>query len=465
MPNYDKPVITSLRSRLLLVTALVVLVMGLLVYLPAIASFRQNFLEERIIAAQIAALSTEETFQNRLSPQLEQELLRSAGVISVIVGRADLTLILGADVMPDEANANFDLRDASLGVLMLDALDTLSFEGQRIIRITSDGSTSGSRFVEITMDEEILYDALNNFSNNILIIDVIVSLVTGILVYVALHLMMVRPMYRIKRAIIAFSENPEKVDVRLGKSVRADEIGIVERELARMQTDLRHALRQKTRLAELGEAVSKINHDLRNILATTQLASDSLARSQDPKIRKTASRLISSISRAIALCERTLKHGKAEEPAPQPQEINLGKLMLDVRDTLGISDHTNFSFTLDFDTDMIIYADEGQMHRVFLNICRNAFQAQPANGRITVKAQAGKDDMVHIRLIDAGPGIAATLLPHLFKAFQSAGKGGTGLGLSIARDIILAHGGYIGLEKTGKDGTVFLICLPRKPKE
>ena len=466
MTGQNRPVIASLRAKLLAITALVVMVMGAMVYFPAIASFRLNFLEERAKSSQIAALATEETQDNRLSPQLEQELLRTAGVIGVIVGRSDFTLILGADIMPEEANANFDLRSATLGGLVADALDTLNFEGERIIRVISDGQTTESRFVEITMDEVVLYDALNAYSNNIMIVAVIVSLVTGSLVYLALHLMLVRPMNRVRRAIATFSAKPEQVVPALANSTRRDEIGIVERELARMQEELRQALQQKNRLAELGEAVAKINHDLRNILATAKLASDSLARNEDPRVQKTASRLISAVGRAVALCERTMKHGKAAEPAPEPRAINLKSVARDVGETLGLGDHNTFTFEMDFPDDLTVFADEAQLHRVILNLCRNALQAQGNNGRITIGAEVGADGFVYVRIADAGPGIPSDMLPNLFKAFASSGrKGGTGLGLAIARDIILAHGGHIGLERTGPEGTIFLVCLPKAPDQ
>ena len=466
MGDLYRPVTASLRSRLLAITALVVLLMGGMVYLPAIASFRLNFLEERTTAAQIAALATEETQDNRLSPQLEQELLGTAGVIGVIVGRSDFTLILGADIMPEEANADFDLRNATLGMLVLDALETLQFEGQRIIRVIGDGQSAGSRFVEITMDEVVLYEALNAFSNNIMLVAVLVSLVTGILVYFSLHMLLVRPMNRIRGAIISFSNKPEVVVPGLGTSNRRDEIGIVERELARMQEELRQALQQRNRLAELGEAVAKINHDLRNILATAQLASDSLARNADPKVQKTAGRLIAAVGRAVELCERTMRHGKAAEPAPNLAPVLLRKSLEDVAETLGVDDCPHFTFQMDFAPDLTVMADEGQLHRVLLNICRNAKQAQGPDGRITVGAELEEDGLVHIRIADGGPGIPSNLLPNLFKAFVSGGgKGSTGLGLAIARDIILAHGGQIGLERTGPEGTIFMICLPPGSKE
>ncbi|MGH1482710.1 MAG: histidine kinase dimerization/phospho-acceptor domain-containing protein, partial [Geminicoccales bacterium] len=79
-----------------------------------------------------------------------------------------------------------------------------------------------------------------------------------------------------------------------------------------MQKGLRDALSQKTRLAALGSAVSKINHDLRNLLANAMLLSDSLDISQDPKVKRIAPRLVESMERAAKLCSDTLNFSRAE---------------------------------------------------------------------------------------------------------------------------------------------------------
>ena len=84
-----------------------------------------------------------------------------------------------------------------------------------------------------------------------------------------------------------------------------------------MQTQLTQALRQKERLAQLGRAVAKISHDLRNILTTAQLFADRLEGSADPAVARSAPKLVNSISRAVNLCESTLAFGKAEEAPPR----------------------------------------------------------------------------------------------------------------------------------------------------
>ena len=432
-----------------------------LVYLPLMAQFRQNFLEERITAAQMAALATDEAPDQAISPRLEGELLDTAGVIAVVMRRNDKSFLLGGDVMPHVADASYDLRSPLLGELIMDAIDTLQAEGERVIRVVGNSALPGTRLLEITIDEMSLYDSMQSYSNAVILLASVISVFTGILVYLALHWLMVRPMRRLKDSIVTFRQQPE-VDHNILRGVtrRSDEIGLVERELSRMQDELRQSLNQKSRLAELGEAVAKINHDLRNILATAQLASDSLQRVEDPRVQKVSKRLISAIGKAVKLCERTMRHGRADEPLPEKRWVSLWTLIDDVASSLGYYDRSSFHFGIDFDKDLTILADKDQIHRVFMNLCRNAGEAQGENGSIRINAMKEENGLTHIRITDKGPGVPEKAQENLFKAFTSAKSGGTGLGLAIARDIVIAHGGQIGLESTGPEGSTFMICLP-----
>ena len=452
---------SSLRSRLLFLTILFVMVISMFVYLPLIATFRQIFLEERLADAQVAALAATADPNQAITPELEGALLDTAGVIAVVMRRNEQSVLLGGDVMPHVADVTYDLKNPLLGMLIADALDTLEADGNRVIRVVGNSQLTGTRLLEITIDEADLYEAMTTYSNNVLLLAIIISVVTGILVYVALHWMMVRPMRRIKDSVVGFRRNPEIEDRFLKSNTRrADEIGLVERELSRMQSELRQNLNQKSRLAELGEAVAKINHDLRNILATAQLASDGLKRVEDPRVQKISKRLVSAVGRAVSLCERTMRHGKADEPMPEKKWISLNELVDEVAVSLDIAENVDFAFNKDFDSELTVFADSGQLHRVILNLCRNACEAQGDNGSITIGAEKEEHGLAHITIADKGPGIPEAAQENLFKAFSSAKSGGTGLGLSIAKDVVLAHGGKIGLASTGPEGSRFMICLP-----
>ncbi len=306
------------------------MVVATLVYVPSIASFRQNYLEERLLAAQIAVLALEEAPNGRISMDLEDSLLDASGIMAVIVRRQDKSLMLGFDAMPKAVDASFDLRQPSLKSLIFDAFGVLSAKGDRTIRVIATPQLAGLRYVEISMGETALYQDMLAYSNNILILAVIISILSGIIVYKTLDWMLVKPMRRVKKSIVAFRLHPEDMRHTIKPSRRRDEVGVVERELGRMQEELRHALNQRTHLAQLGEAVSKINHDLRNILSSAQLASEALERVKDPRVETISKRLERAISRAISLCERTLTHGRADEPAPIKGQLPLFTLTEDV---------------------------------------------------------------------------------------------------------------------------------------
>jgi signal transduction histidine kinase len=243
---------------------------------------------------------------------------------------------------------------------------------------------------------------------------------------------------------------------------RIDELGVAQREFAGMQRDLRAALLQKTRLVALGTAVSKINHDLRNILATAQLVSDHLNGSADPNVRRIAPTLLGAIDRAVALCSRTL--GFVQEDTT-PLELSVfplrvlvtevGEAVLPGRGTAVLDNRVADGFT--------VYADRDQLFRVLHNLARNAVEA--GADCVTVRADAGAG-MARIDVEDDGPGLPPRVREHLFRPFTGAGRsGGTGLGLSIARDLMRGHGGDIELVRSAATGTSFRLTLPAERAE
>ena len=92
-------------------------------------------------------------------------------------------------------------------------------------------------------------------------------------------------------------------------------------------------MKQRERLAQLGEAVAKISHDLRNILNVATLVADRLETSEDPGVRRVTPRLVNSLSRAVNLCESALAFGRAEEPPPRLTRVDLSDLLSDVIET------------------------------------------------------------------------------------------------------------------------------------
>ena len=457
------PLTRSLSAQVLMLTVAFVMLAEILIYVPSVARFRLNNLEQRIEEAHLAAMSLLSIPNFVASPEFERELLAAVSAHGVVLKQPQTRILIQADGMPPSVAASYDLRQRNMMMLIADAFDTLFATEDRVIRVIDDATMRADTEVEIIMDEAPLRAAMLTYSWNILTLSFAIALITAGLLFMVLQGRLVRPIRRITESMTAFRQAPEESSSSIQPSAeRSDEIGIAQRELAEMQEQLRQSLQQKTRLAELGAAVSKVNHDLRNILATAQLVSDRLTLSDDPDVRRVTPRLIDSIDRAINLCRRTLRYGSAAEPTPDFAAFPLGDLVDEVGASVGLPSDGQIVWQNRITNGMEITADRDQMFRVLLNLGRNAVQAIAESGEIRVQA-ARTDAGVSIDIRDTGPGLPPAAREHLFEAFTgSARSGGTGLGLVIARDVMRAHGGDIELVQSDASGTVFRLFLPER---
>ncbi|MGH6915329.1 MAG: sensor histidine kinase, partial [Geminicoccales bacterium] len=303
--------------------------------------------------------------------------------------------------------------------------------------------------------------AMVDYSWRILNLSIVISFLTALLVYAALQLMMVRPLRRITESVVAFRDRPEDPGVDLPASRRADEIGLVQNELSRMQKDLRTALAQKTRLAALGAAVGKINHDLRNLLASAMLLSDRLDQSQDPDVRRVTPRLVEAMDRAAKLCSETLTFARTQAGAPKKTRFALSPLVDEVGQAVLGTEPGPVRWRNEISADAAVEADRDQLFRVLLNLAQNASQALVEDGGLISISAWRRGNEMTIEIADTGKGVPTAAQAHLFEAFSGSTRpGGTGLGLPIAREIMRAHGGDITLAHTGDDGTSFRLTLP-----
>jgi signal transduction histidine kinase len=461
----------GLSGKLLLLTILFVMLAEILIFVPSVANFRLNWFNDRLTAAQLASLAAEASPNGDVPQALRQELLRTAQVKAVALKRDDQRqLILNSD-MPVAVDASYDLSPtavANAGLIgrvhaIWEAVEVYFRSGKRMIRIVGRPGSGAGDMIEVVLPEAPLRAAMIRFGLNILMLSIIISVITAALVYLALNTILVRPMMRIAENMLRFSQHPEDASRIIVPTIRTDEIGTAERELAHMQTELSLLLHQKSRLAALGLAVSKINHDLRNMLANAQILSDRLAVSPDATVQRFAPKLIASLDRAIAFCNDTLRFGRAEEAAPRRERILLLPLVHEVADGLGLPREGSIGWETQLDPALRVDADRDQLYRVLSNLARNAVQALEAlpeqNGEIRLVAQRGSQ-CVQITLSDNGPGLPARARDHLFQAFQgSTRRGGTGLGLAIAAEIVAAHGGAIKL-LDASPGAHFEIEIP-----
>lgn len=465
----------GLPAKLLFLTAIFVMLAEILIFLPSIANYRISWLNDRLTAAHVATLAAEAVPSRTVPPALRNELTRTGLVRAIAIRRDGARRLVLPPVTELTINEHFDLRqqaDLTLGQdlsvrlsQIRDAIAIYFASEDRVIRAIGPLGPRYDDVIEIVLPEEQLQRAMVAYGMNIVYLSIIISLLTAAIVYFAISWLLVRPMMRISRNMLHFGENPEDTSRIITPSGRSDEIGTAERELAHMQRELTHLLTQKNRLAQLGLAVSKISHDLRNMLANAQLISDRLTTISDPTVQQFAPKLIASLDRAINFCNSSLRFGRAEEAEPRRELMRLKPLLEEVAEGFGLPDD-KVAWTMDVEDQLLIDVDHEHLFRVLSNLTRNAVQAIESRGdgkpgEIRVRAwREGRK--VLIEMSDDGPGIPDHIRPNLFQAFQaSTRKDGSGLGLAIAAELVAAHGGKLELVATGTDvGTTFLLEIP-----
>ncbi len=326
----------GLSAKLLLLTILFIMLAEVLVFVPSVSNFRRQWLMERLAAAHIASLAAEAAPGGQLPSMLRDELLERAQVKAIAVKRADCRVLIIEMDMPADIDASYDLHDASWLTLIADALMVYVAPDDRVIRVVGDPGFDGGEFIEVVMGEAPLKAAMIRYGLDILGLSILISIITAALVYLSLDALLVKPMTKLTWNIVRFSERPEDPTRVITPSSRRDEIGTAERELSSMQKELAGTLSQKNRLAALGLAVSKISHDLRNMLSSAQLLSDRLITVKDPTVQRLVPKLIASLDRAIRLCARTLDYGQAQEMPPRRKRFQLAPLIAEVGDSLGL---------------------------------------------------------------------------------------------------------------------------------
>lgn len=369
------------------------------------------------------------------------------------------------DLMID---ANFDLRTTAWYNAIGDAFETLFTTRDRIISVVDKPPNMSGDEIEITLHEDMLRAAMLRYGFNILLLSIVLSVLVAGMIYAALHFMLVRPMRRLMNNMMGFAQSPEDPKRVIAPSGNRDEIGMAEHELHAMQIELSSALKQKSHLAALGLAVSKVSHDLRNMLTSAQLISDRLSTVNDPTVQRFTPKLIASLDRAIDFLSQTLRFGRAEEAKPVRDTWRLYELCAEVIETAELNRASRIDFENLVPRALTVDADRDQLTRILTNLVRNATQAiealqgdQPEfEGRVQMMGR--REGSVTIAVVtDNGPGLPDTVRHHLFEAFHSSSRnGGTGLGLAISNELAQAHGGYVNLASSGSDGTSFEVHIP-----
>jgi signal transduction histidine kinase len=447
----------SLSARLLLLTIFFVMLGEVLIFVPSVARFRMTYFEDHIAAAHIATLALIASPAGKLDQALTDELLAEVGAHEIILRRPNGMVRMLDSPEPPQADLNFVLGGGNVLIWIQRSFETLFSSGNRVMRVIGMSSFEPDTKVEILLDEAPLREEMWKFGGRIFQLSIILSLIAAALVYLSLQWLLVRPMRRITASMALFSHDPEDASRVIVPGGGRDEIGVAEKELAAMQETVRQALAQRARLAALGTAMTKINHDLRNILATARLVTDGLTTSAAPEVRRVAPRLIDAIDRAVALCSRTLDFSREGAPPFSPSRFPLRSLIEEIGSSLALADD-EFPIDLDVPHELEIDADRDQIYRVFLNLARNSVEAGARRLRITAMRDNGT---LSIDLADDGPGLPPRARDNLFRPFAgSARPGGSGLGLAIARELTRLHGGDLVLVASTGAGTTFRVIMP-----
>jgi len=453
----------SLSGRFLVLTTVFVVLAEVLIFVPSVARFREDYLLRHLEKAQIASLAL--LADNMLSEKLEAELLRNAGVFNVVLLREEARQLVLSSEVPSPVVETFDLRHYGAPKLIGDSVTRLASPRNDVIRVIGQPLRGAGQQIEITIGTAPLRMAMIDYGIRISVLSAGILMIASVFLFVTVRLFMVRPIRRVVQAMSTYAEAPEDARRIIEPSAGISELREAESALASMQMHVTAALRQKERLAQLGGAVAKISHDLRNILSVAQLSSDRLQYSEDPGVKRSLPRLVNSLSRAVNLCESTLAFGKAEEPPPRLDHVMLAGIVDDVIEEERLaSEGTGVTLISDVPAGMSVRADSEQLYRVIGNLVRNARQAINASGRpgrISLTARETNDEW-RIHVEDSGPGLPARAREHLFQPFQGGvRRGGIGLGLAISSELVKGHGGRLELLSSGPDGTVFAVFLPK----
>lgn len=452
----------GLSWRILGLVVAAVMTAEVLLFLPSIARFRMAYLEQLIESGTLAALALDATPDNMVTEEVKRALLNNARVDAVVLVEPNKPKRALLNITPRSDMPSFNLMDRGALGLIWDALAAMTRDGPYYTRVGGESMRLPHAMVWIVVDELPMRIAMYGYAGRMLVLSIIVALFTASLLYLALRWLVIRPLQGLSEDMTAFRRAPEEPGAEKPPTGRDDEIGVVDREFRNLQRELRASLRQKSRLAEIGAASNKINHDLRNMLSTARLLSDRLARSNDERTRKLAPTILNTIDRATRLASEALEYVR-DRPTPRLGDFDLADLVNEVGVALqeqGEDSDPNVlrNWVNALGDERRVRADRDLVYRVLVNLGRNAFDAGATT--VTIGARPGSAFLL-IDIIDNGRGIPADVASQLFRPFTTGGRaGGAGLGLAIARELIRAHGGEIVLTETGPSGTTFQFTLP-----
>ena len=458
----------SLSTKLLIMTIVFVMIAEVLIFVPSVANFRMRWLEERVNTASVAALVFVDNEVGLLPRRTQDDILMATGAKSIGLKADGVSRLLAIEEMPQKVDRHVYLRETGVFKAITDTFETLIYGGNRSIRVHAPIGDS-TKEIDVVMSDAPLVAAIWVYARNVFILSLLISFITGGLLFLALNRLLIHPIRNMTANMLRFADAPEDKALIIEDSGRSDELGVAERELGAMQKHLRQVLGERKHLADLGLAISKINHDMRNLLTPAQLLSDRLASVSDPMVQRLAPRIVKALDRAVNYSESVMSYGRAKEDAPKRRILPLRPILGEVVELLGIDAESAVAVNIAIDDQLTVDADPDQLFRVMANLCRNAVQAMagPADRRVDRRltitgARIGTTTIISVE--DTGPGLSAQAKENLFSAFRGSTRAdGTGLGLAIAHELVRAHGGTIELRDDRDTGAHFEIRIPDQP--
>jgi len=266
-------------------------------------------------------------------------------------------------------------------------------------------------------------------------------------------------------------------DERLAEAFASDEIAallaVADRcALVIENSKLYHQMKEKDRLAALGEMSAGLAHEIRNPLAAIKGAVQYLDPKKLPEEdRQFVEIVIEEVNRLNGVVTQFLDYSRPLKPSMAPTAVN--EVLEKTFKLLQPGFPPNVAVEIDL-ADWLprVQADAEQLKQVFLNLALNAFQAMPGGGRLHVSTRVARDelafwregsrraDVVEVRFRDSGPGVPEAARDSIFVPFYTTKEKGTGLGLAICQRIVKAHQGSIGVRSPPDAGAEFLVALP-----
>jgi signal transduction histidine kinase len=224
--------------------------------------------------------------------------------------------------------------------------------------------------------------------------------------------------------------------------------------------DAREELIRQERISTIGRLSSSIVHDLRNPLASIYGGAEMMMDGDlnEAQIRRLAGNIYRS-SRAINdLLQELVDVSRGRMHMPEP--CHLDEVIGAAVDTQASSaDRQGVRIRTAIDPEIELPLERARMERVFMNLIGNAIEAMPGGGEIDIRAARNGRELL-VQVDDTGPGIPASVRPHLFQPFVTASRNGLGLGLALSRQTVLDHGGDLWAEESESKGAHFRLRLP-----